>query len=140
MHLNETILKNIRKICEEQQEITALYLHGSFAAGNPTPLSDIDLAVLLDDSIHQNRYLEKALSLEDLFCSQMPDHNFDVRIINHAPILVQGNIITDGRLLFCSDEEKLADFQERVILPYLDFKIDYDRLISEIYNRHIHDR
>lgn len=140
MHLNETILKNIRKICEEQQEIKALYLHGSYAEGNPTPLSDIDLAVLLDDDIPQNRYLEIALTMEDLFCSQIPPHNFDVRIINNAPILVQGNIITDGRILFCSDDEKLAGFQERIILPYLDFKIDYDRLISEIYNSHIHDR
>lgn len=134
MLLSGNILNEIKRLSAEIPDILAVYLHGSYAYGDATPLSDVDLAVLLErptDSGLEN--LEFELDMEVLLSSKIPSLRFDVRTINNAPIIVLGKIITQGKLIYARDHEKISDFGEKIIAPYLDFKIEYDKIIEETF-------
>ncbi|MBE0655368.1 MAG: nucleotidyltransferase domain-containing protein [Bacteroidales bacterium] len=139
--MNHHLKNHIKKITREKPEILAVFLYGSRADGSATPLSDMDVAILLtkEPSSEIDR-LDLELEIEAKLSQSINELQFDVRIINNAPILVAGKILTEGKCLYCADDQKLADVRERVLLPYLDFKIDYDPLIEEIFTNQLNDR
>ena len=138
-------LKNIEKdilhILKGHSQIIAAYLFGSYVKNNMTPLSDIDIAILINrhDSNKANN-LNFEFQVESELLRQLPGYSFDVRNLNDAPILIQGKIITEGRLLLVKDQRNLSDFVEYVIPRYLDFKIDYNFLLNNQYQAHLNGR
>ena len=40
----------------------------------------------------------------------------DVRIINSLPLAVAGNIITDGVLIYCGDDEARIDYETIIMV------------------------
>jgi len=52
-----------RTLIRDDRKIIAFYLFGSYAAGRPMPSSDVDLAVLLDESVNKEDYLMERLNL-----------------------------------------------------------------------------
>ena len=138
-------LKNIEKdilhIVKGHSQIIAAYLFGSYARGKPTPLSDIDIAILINrqDSNKANN-LNFEFEVESELLRQLPEYSFDVRNLNDAPILIQGKIITEGRLLLVKDQRNLSDFVEYIIPRYLDFRIDYNFLQNKQYQAYLNGR
>ncbi len=90
------------------------YLHGSFAASGP--FHDVDVAVFLDDPAV--RATDRVLELADSL-TRVAGYPVDVRAINEAPLAFQFRAL-QGRLLVVHDEERLANFMERVGRLYLD--------------------
>ena len=88
----------------------------------------------------RNKQLEFELDMEEQFSKLLPGEKLDIRVINNAPILVKGKIITEGKCLYTANEIKLSDFKENVILRYLDFKIDYDPMLEEYYRDQLNER
>jgi predicted nucleotidyltransferase len=76
------------------------YLFGSAAAGNATPLSDIDVALVLpDDQVDPGSFLSLEMQISDEISRNCELSEVDVRIINNAPLMFQGEVITHGILL-----------------------------------------
>jgi hypothetical protein len=100
------------------------YAYGSQAVGVATPKSDVDIALLLqpdaDLTTYERIQLECDIELEiEAHCDvTLPD----VRSINHAPLRIQGKIVTQGVLLYSADEDARVAYELRIRKRYFDFQ------------------
>lgn len=110
----EQVVRALADAIQSQIDVVFAYLHGSFASDGP--FHDVDVAVFLDDPAV--RATERALELADRL-TRATGYPVDVRAINDAPLAFQFRAL-QGRLLVVHDEERLANFMERVGRLYLD--------------------
>ena len=97
------------------------YLYGSYATGNVHPFSDLDIGVYIDD-VSDIQYLELELSLSLEIDEKIgSDVRADARIINNLPLVIIGNIITEGTLIYSINENVRVDFETSVRKAYFDF-------------------
>ncbi|MBI3761042.1 MAG: nucleotidyltransferase domain-containing protein [Chloroflexi bacterium] len=102
--------------------IAAAYIFGSAARGQMTPFSDIDVALLLTAGcVAKSDHLKFELSLEAEIAERCGLSETDVRIINDAPLIVRGRVLTEGVLLYVRDDEFRIDFETRTRTEYFDF-------------------
>jgi len=107
---------------EKNNQINAGYLFGSLATNNKKPLSDIDIAVYIDNSIHKKDYLDILLDLSNDISKILQTDEFDLVILNNASLRFAYNIISTGKLIFVKNMNPLIDFTEEIVNRYLDFK------------------
>ena len=105
-------------------DIVGIYLFGSYAKGKQTPVSDIDLAILLDRGFPPGRYFEKKLELLAITTSVLKTDEVDLVILNEAPPALAYRVLSDGRLLLEQKDRKdqRVSFQVRTYDRYFDFK------------------
>jgi predicted nucleotidyltransferase len=96
-----------------------VYLHGSLARGQVTPLSDVDLALVTEQILPPLNRLDLELDIETAL-SEIGIPRADVRVINQAPLSVRGRVVTEGRLLYCRDEKSRVDFEAGTRSRYFD--------------------
>jgi predicted nucleotidyltransferase len=114
------------------RQVTALYLFGSYATGKSTPLSDVDLAVLLDESVDKEDYLKERLRLMGEASAALRMDAVELVILNELPPALAYRVIKDGELLYSRDEAKkqLINFKVKIMDRYFDFQ-PVQRLFSE---------
>lgn len=105
------LFPEMHKLVEKDPVIITLYLFGSYARGKTTPLSDVDLAVLLDDSVSKEDYFDKELELRAEFSGILKTDEIDLVVLNQAPHTLAYKVISDGKVLFCRDHQVRARFQ-----------------------------
>ena len=109
---------------QRQAEIEIAYIFGSIARGTESALSDIDIAILIDDQqINEDkfRYGYKAEILADLM-KTLKTNNVDLVILNEANTLLRHRVLYHGRLIYSKNEKKRIEFQTNTIDKYIDFK------------------
>ena len=111
----------ITKKLREEKNIAALYLFGSSLRGYLNPLSDLDLAVLFNKKIPGDNFLDEYLKVFGIVSDTLKIDEFDLVILNRAPLRIAHNILKTGRLLFCNDKTQLAGFIENNYKRYPDF-------------------
>ena len=111
----------LTKKLREEKNIAALYLFGSSLRGYLNPLSDLDLAVLFDKKIPGDNFLDEYLKVFGIVSDTLKIDEFDLVILNRAPLRIAHNILKTGRLLFCNDKTQLAGFIEINYKRYPDF-------------------
>ncbi len=96
------------------------YLYGGFAKGIVHPFSDLDIGIYIAETKINHLNLELSLSLE--IDEKMGfGVQSEVRIANNLPLLVLGEMITDGILIYSKDENSRIDFETNVRSAYFDF-------------------
>jgi predicted nucleotidyltransferase len=103
----------------DQPGIVAVYLFGSWAREQATPLSDIDLAYLGTDREAENRLFDP---LYEVLQGRLGEGNFDLMPLRHAPLHMQFQVAMEGTLLLSRDPIAVENFTARTIVRYLDFK------------------
>ena len=101
--------------------VDAAYVYGSVARGTMTPLSDVDIALLLNASLPPYERLKMELTIQgdiEAACGLSP---VDVRAINEAPLTVQGRIVQQGILLYERDRGRRIAFEVATRKRYFDF-------------------
>lgn len=97
------------------------YLYGSYSTGNVHPFSDLDIGVYIDD-VTDIKYLELELSLSLEIDEKIGSGvKTEVRIINNLPLVIIGNVITEGRLIYSINENVRVNFETSVRKAYFDF-------------------
>lgn len=139
MTKNETataLIEKLKPVLRPRREIAAAYLYGSFAKGVAGRLSDVDVAVLLDESItlKDSPFGYKAELLTDLM-QALHTNSVDLLIANNAPPFLRFQIARYGRLIFSRTEALRIEFQVKAITKYDDIK----RLL-DIQNRYLSER
>ena len=61
------------------------------------------------------------LEIEDELAARFTLSLVDVRVINSAPVLLRGEVVTHGRLLYARDEDSRIEFETRTRMEYFDF-------------------
>jgi len=112
------LIEQIRK----DSDVVALFAFGSLATGNLKPLSDLDFGILVSSIIGNQKRFDKHLDLIGIFNEVLQTDEVDLVMMNDAPMRFSHNIIKSGKLLYCSNKTELADFTEKTIKLYLDFR------------------
>jgi predicted nucleotidyltransferase len=97
------------------------YLYGSYARGAVHPFSDLDIAAYVE-GIDKRSCLDVELSLGLLIEGRI-GHGVpsDVRVLNYLPLVLKGNILTEGELIYSRSEERRIEFESQVRRFYFDF-------------------
>lgn len=106
----------------EKYPIALAYLFGSSAKNTATPLSDVDIALLVEkDEYDPKKRLRFELILEDEIDQINGLDNVDVRVINEAPLIIRGEVVTNGLLIFSKNDQQRVDFETQTRSRYFDF-------------------
>jgi|SoiMethySBSTD1v2_1073268.scaffolds.fasta_scaffold78984_3 predicted nucleotidyltransferase len=114
----------------QQHPVRLTYLFGSQATRRTHSSSDVDVAVLLDESLTPDeRFVERLRLLGDL--SRIFDtDDVDLVILNEAPPLLAYETLRHGILLYCADAQTRIEFQVRTLRAYED-TMPLRRVLSE---------
>jgi len=121
MELNEKISKII-EIIKSDPNVIAIYLFGSHAKGEATPLSDIDIAVILENPTPESEANIGSLSSPEI----------DVVLFHRLPLHIRFEVLKYGKEIFVRDEEKISEIKLKVIREYLDTALMYKIISSEV--------
>lgn len=116
--------KNYEKILKDyfldKPGVLCAYLFGSVAREKEHSYSDMDIAVLYDDSILPSEYADRQITLSvDL--SQLLNRNVDMVILNRASPYLKFQIIREGIRIYESPKRKDRSFEAHSIIEYFDF-------------------
>jgi predicted nucleotidyltransferase len=118
----EDKLPALKEFLGSRKEILAVYLFGSYGTKYQTNLSDIDLAVLVSNSVTPD--LAYQLDLSAQLADIIQEEDIDVVILNTVSVVLQFEVLSTGKLLYERNHELVCDFLERVLKEYGDFQID----------------
>lgn len=119
--------KIISSILNKYDYIILSYLFGSYARGDVSSLSDLDVGVLYapgTDSTHKYKY---ELKLMGELASACKINKVDIIDMERSSGLLNYNIIKHGKILKSVDENKRIGFETRIISRYLDEKYHIER-------------
>jgi predicted nucleotidyltransferase len=128
----------IEKYLENEPTILFGYLFGSHAQGMSGPLSDIDIAVYLqNESDHFTLRLKFIEHIDNL----LKDVSCDLVVLNPAPLLLQFEAIRNGIVLKENRVERM-DFETQVTRDYLDTEylrnVHIAALKKKVQGKHLH--
>jgi predicted nucleotidyltransferase len=106
------------------------YLFGSQATRRTHPSSDIDVAVLLDESLTLDERFAERLQLLDDLSRIFGTDQVDLVMLNEASPLLAYETLRHGVLLYCVDAQTRIEFQVRTLRAYED-TIPLRRILSE---------
>lgn len=100
------------------------YLYGSSALGKATPMSDIDIALVLGPNCELDSYARFVLEMdvEAEIERSLGIVNVDVRCIDAAPLQVQGRVLLEGSLLYARDNAFRVNYESQTRKMYFDFQ------------------
>ncbi len=117
---NQGTLRRATEALGARPEVVLAYLFGSHARGRPTPISDIDFAVLLSGDVPRESYLDAQIGLTQALTRIFRSDEVQVVILNRAPPLLAYKVILEGRILVCRDQVARVRFQVRATQRYFD--------------------
>jgi predicted nucleotidyltransferase len=99
------------------------YLYGSVVDGSALPTSDLDIGLVLEPgcglSAYERMQLEFNIAAEIERCCGVREA--DVRVIDVAPLTVQGMVVSEGVLLYSKDEAFHVQYEVYTRKRYFDF-------------------
>jgi len=117
----QELLRQLKTWARGQEEIVALYLFGSEAAGTALRTSDLDVAVLARSDLPK----ERLWRLEDRWLAtwtKLAGPRVDLVLLNLAPLPFRFEVISRGRLLWASDGGAVAEFESITRRRYWDLR------------------
>ncbi len=108
-------LKKISNYCEKNN-ISLLLLFGSRAANSHNRSSDLDLGVLFESDYYD--YEKTTTGLIDTFEKDV----VDIVVLNHSDPLLNFEIISNYRILYCRDEDIFFDFYIKAVKQHQDMQ------------------
>jgi predicted nucleotidyltransferase len=120
----------------ERLGITIVYLFGSKATGRGSPLSDVDIGVVLKEVPSGKEHRDIYHNLYKLFTEMYSSPKLDIVFLQEAALSLRYSAVREGKILFESDPNFTADYEHRVMNQYLDFRpiLDYfDKAAMERY-------
>ena len=114
------IREHVIKFLEKQDAIVLSYLFGSVAQQRAGKLSDVDLAVYLDESLNSYERFDLELGLLSDLGDIIRTDRVDMVVMNDAPISLNFEIIKANHPLFIRDNDLKVDFEHYIMSRYLD--------------------
>ena len=113
--------------------VVAAYLFGSQATGQTSPLSDVDIAVILEPGLASPGTVQAQLISDLMLVLRRSD--VDVVVLNTAPPLLKERAISRGRLLYCRDEIARVRFEVAARREYFE-----TQALRDLHDRALLDR
>ena len=133
--IEKKLIEKLKKVFEADNDVILVYLFGSYAQGRIHPLSDVDIAILLKESVD---FFEKKLDLTETISKTLLTDEFDLVMLNEASPGLLFEIFNKGKVLVNKDENVRIEFLLRSIKKYIDTyplrKLAEEILIEKIKN------
>lgn len=113
-------LKNVFRV---YPYIASAYLFGSQSSGRVSPMSDVDIAILLKDNAPKGRELiheEDYLAYE--IAKTLGVKEVDLIDLNSQGLIFKHNVLRTGKLIYDADPRFRISFEMRVITEFCDFE------------------
>ncbi len=108
-----------------------MYVYGSAARGDATPLSDIDVAVLFIENVTERRRREILAEVAGQVARQRAGSELDVRDLEDLPLTIQGRVLAEGTLAHSNDEVRRVRIETYIRMRYFDFLPFHRRDVKE---------
>jgi len=104
--------------------IAAAYQYGSTVRDRESPLSDLDIAILVDEKKAPIgvRLLRIELLLAYEFQKELGLPEVDLITLNHQRLAMQHTVLRTGKLIYDANPKYRIRFTQMVIQSYLDFQ------------------
>ena len=126
--------QRIRQYFEDNKDVVAIYLFGSYAAGKEGHQSDIDIGIVFDGK-DPELMMEKSLSYM-LYLSRILRKDIHPVILNTASELLLKQVFEKGKCILVNDKKKLAQFKMVEFAEIADFAY-YQKLIQSGFIRKV---
>jgi len=125
-------LATLGAILEEQPAVRFAYLFGGAGRGDLRPLSDIDVAVYLDEAVDPVR---ARLALIGAVTKHLATDETDLVVLNTAPTALLGRILQSRRVIADKDAFLRHRFESLALRKFLDFRIFERRVLGARFAR-----
>lgn len=105
---------------EQCPAVRFAYLFGRAASGRLTPLSDIDVAVFLDDKVDP---LEARLAAIGAVTAHLRSDEIDVVVLNSAPTSLVGRVLLTRKVILDRDPFMRHRFESLALRQFFDFRV-----------------
>jgi len=105
---------------EKYPAVQFAYLFGSQATGEVTPMSDVDIAVYLNDDLASAKQFKLQLHLIGVLCQILQRNDVELAILNDEDIVLCYEVLNNGKLILCRNDETRIEFFVRTIREYFD--------------------
>ena len=132
---NDEDIKRIIQYFKEKVEVSGLYVFGSYHKERKTKESDIDIAVLIDETKLKKKDFEL---LKKKYYAASPSFSMrpvDIVILNTASPFLKYQVLKTGKVLFGRNRKLRVKFTERAITEYLDYKPIQDICLKALTKR-----
>jgi len=111
-----------------QRDVVFAYLFGSAAKDDMGPLSDVDIAVYLNEALSNDQRFDRRLDLMgELEGVLKARDKIDLIVLNDVPLLLRFNVIHKGILFICRDHKKRIFFETKTMSTFFDRQYYYER-------------
>lgn len=114
--------RKIVSTIQTHPKVVAVLLFGSWAKGELSPLSDVDLAVVLQSPDSQ----------DEAEIGSMYSGKVDVVLFHRLPLHIRFEVLKTGKELFVRDEAAYAQVRYMVLRDYLEMARFYQGIVAEI--------
>lgn len=128
MNIQE-ITNRLSTIWQEFEDVKIIYLFGSYATGEERPTSDIDIAVFAPE-LTLDGYLKLWAKVTGLLGTE----KIDLVTLSDKPATFRYQVIKEGKVIYCRDEDLLNDFELKTWQAYMDSKH-----LRQIYLKHFYE-
>jgi uncharacterized protein len=105
----------------EDEPVQLGYLYGSSVTGQTTPFSDVDIALILGDPVDPLERLRLILRVQLALADRCGIDHADVRVIDEAPLVFRGRVVSEGVLVYARDEGERIRFETATRMRYFDY-------------------
>lgn len=107
-------LKGLSEKVTGVEGLVALWLFGSFAQGEATPISDVDLAYLPDERLTGDALEQFDSHLYRLIAETLHTDEFSLINLRQSPTHFAWRVVAEGQLLWCRDQLAVAQVAEEI--------------------------
>lgn len=123
-------IPEVKKVLKEDINVIFSYLFGGIAKAEVKPLSDIDIAVYIDDTANLPHF---KLQLFDRLTDILGTNELDLIILNTAPLSLAGRILQNMQILTDKKPFFRYSYESITLRKFFDFKIKEDIFFSLRY-------
>jgi len=120
-------LPTVRETLVLDERVVFAYLFGGLAKGRVNPLSDVDIAVFLNDV---SELAEYKLSLFDAVTAALGTAELDLVVLNTAPISITGRVLQNKQVLVDKDPFRRHAYESLTLREFFDFRIKEEAVLS----------
>jgi len=119
--LSEAFQRLVKDL-EKHPKVIAAVLFGSCARKEQTPLSDIDIAVFLEDPTPD----------DEADIGSMYSDSIDLVLFHRLPLYIQFEVLKDGKEIFVKDRQVFNEIALKTLMNYHEMERFFKELQTEV--------
>lgn len=118
----EKIIKTLEGYMQSRSEVLFSYLYGSYAKGSANRLSDVDVAVFVEEKSLPDGLFDYKLKLVAELSLVLKTSSVEVIVLNEASSMLAHQVLKHGVLISSRNEKKRVEFISKAFNRYSDYK------------------